>query len=249
MRQRKRKILIIEDDTELADVIARKLENAGFATVSTTDGLEGVRLVDSDELDLILLDLTLPDVDGIDVLRHLRQRTALPIVIISGRTEEAERVVGLELGADDYMAKPFGLNELLARIRVVLRRAEGSMVETDLARTLSAVGQQPQPAPSAPEPEVLSAMDIEMDIPARRVWVGGEEVTLTRTEFLILQTLLENQGKVVSHEMLLQAAWGKETDDTHLVEVHMANLRAKIEEDPRNPRRIQTIRGFGYRLG
>ncbi len=246
---KQRKILIIEDDTELADVIARKLENAGFATLSTTDGLEGVRLVDSDEIDLILLDLTLPDVDGIDVLRHLRQRTALPIVIISGRTEEAERVVGLELGADDYMAKPFGLSELLARIHVVLRRAEGTMVETDLSRTLSAVGEQPQPPPPAAEPEVLSAMDIEMDIPARRVWIDGKEVTLTRTEFLILQALLENQGKVVSHDMLLQAAWGEETDDTHLVEVHMANLRAKIEEDPRNPQRIQTVRGFGYRLG
>jgi len=246
---KQRKILIIEDDTELTDVIARKLENAGFAILSTTDGLEGVRLVDSEELDLILLDLTLPDVDGIDVLRHLRQRTALPIVIISGRTEEAERVVGLELGADDYMAKPFGLNELLARIHVVLRRAEGTMVETDLSRTLSAVGEQQQQAPPAAEPEVLSAMDIEMDIPARRVWVGNEEIPLTRTEFLILQTLLENQGKVISHEMLLQTAWGEESDDTHLVEVHMANLRAKIEEDPRNPQRIQTVRGFGYRLG
>ena len=244
-----RKILIIEDDTELTDVIARKLENAGFAILSTTDGLEGVRLVDSEELDLILLDLTLPDVDGIDVLRHLRQRTALPIVIISGRTEEAERVVGLELGADDYMAKPFGLNELLARVRVVLRRAEGAMVDTDLSGILSAAGEQQQPAPPAAEADVLSAMDIEMDIPARRVWVGSEEVPLTRTEFLILQTLLENQGKVISHNMLLQAAWGEETDDTHLVEVHMANLRAKIEEDPKNAQRIQTIRGFGYRLG
>ncbi len=245
-----RKILIIEDDTELADVIARKLENAGFAILSTTDGLEGIRLVDSEELDLILLDLALPDVDGIDVLRHLRQRTALPIVIISGRTEEAERVVGLELGADDYMAKPFGLNELLARVRVVLRRAEGAMVDTDLSGILSAatVEQQESALPTA-EAEVLSAMDIEMNIPARRVWVGGEEVPLTRTEFLILQTLLENQGKVISHEMLLQAAWGAETDDTHLVEVHMANLRAKIEDDPRGPQRIQTVRGFGYRLG
>ena len=243
-----RNILIIEDDTELADVIARKLENAGFATLATTDGLEGIRLVDSEELDLILLDLTLPDVDGIDVLRHLRQRTALPIVIISGRTEEAERVVGLELGADDYMAKPFGLNELLARVRVVLRRAEGTMVDTDLAETLSPTAEE-QPPPPAMEAEVLSAMDIEMDIPARRVWVASEEVLLTRTEFIILQTLLENQGKVVSHEILLQAAWGEETDDTHLVEVHMTNLRAKIEDDPRNPQRVQTIRGFGYRLG
>jgi len=246
---KQRKILIIEDDTELADVIARKLENAGFATLSTTDGLEGVRLVDSDELDLILLDLTLPDVDGIDVLRHLRQRTALPIVIISGRTEEAERVVGLELGADDYMAKPFGLNELLARVRVVLRRAEGTVVDTSLSETLSATGEQQHPAPPAAEADVLSAMDIEMDIPARRVWVGSEEVPLTRTEFIILQTLLENQGKVISHQALLQAAWGEETDDSHLVEVHMANLRAKIEDDPRNPQRIQTVRGFGYRLG
>ncbi len=244
-----RKILIIEDDTELADVIARKLENAGFATLSTTDGLEGVRLVDSEELDLILLDLSLPDVDGIDVLRYLRQRTALPIIIISGRTEEAERVVGLELGADDYLAKPFGLNELLARVRVVLRRAQGAMVDAGLSEVLANREEEQPSPPPAPPAEVLSAMDIEMDIPARRVWVGGKEVTLTRTEFLILQTLLENQGKVVSHKMLLQAAWGDETEDTHLVEVHMANLRAKVEDDPRNPQRIQTVRGFGYRLG
>ncbi len=162
---KQRKILIIEDDTEL---------------LSTTDGLEGVRLVDNDELDLILLDLTLPDVDGIDVLRHLRQRTALPIVIISGRTEEAERVVGLELGADDYM-----VNELLARIHVVLRRAEGTLVDTGLFKTPPAGVEQQEPAPPGAEPEALSAMDIEMDIPARRVWVGGEEVPLTRTELYI----------------------------------------------------------------
>ena len=158
-------------------------------------------------------------------------------------------MVGLELGADDYMAKPCGLNELLSRVRLVLRRAEGAMVETDLSGTLSAAGEQQQPAPPAAEADVLSAMDIEMDIPARRVWVGSEEVPLTRTEFIILQTLLEDQGKVISHQRLLQAAWGEETDDTHLVEVHMANLRAKIEDDPRGPQRVQTVRGFGYRLG
>jgi len=241
----RRDILIIEDDRELAEVIAQKLDNAGFDTVITTSGLEGARLADSEPPALILLDLSLPDVDGIDILRHLRQRTALPVIIITGRTEEAERVVGLELGADDYMAKPFGLNELVARVRVVLRRAEGSMVETSLAEYLEPATEEPQPAP----PEVLSAQSIEMDVPARRVRIEGEEVSLTRTEFLILQTLLENQGKVVSHQMLLQTAWDGQTDDTHLVEVHMANLRAKIENDPRSPRRIETVRGFGYRLG
>ena len=240
-----RRILIIEDDSELADAIARKLQNAGFATVTTTSGLEGVRLADAEHPDLVLLDLSLPDVDGIDVLRHLRQRTVVPVIIVSGRTEEAERVVGLELGADDYLAKPFGLNELVARVRVVLRRVEGALAEAGLA-----LGAPPARAQSAAAtPEALSALDIEMNVAARRVWIGGDEVQLTPTEFLILQTLLENEGTVVSHEQLLRAAWGPDEDDAHLVEVHMANLRAKIEQDSKNPQRIRTVRGFGYRLG
>ncbi len=240
-----RTVLIIEDDSELLEVIALKLQNAGFATVGTTTGVEGTHLAESEEPDLIILDLALPDVDGIDILRHLRQRTAVPIIIVSGRTEEAERVVGLELGADDYMPKPFSLNELLARVRVVLRRAEGGMVDATLGATRA-----PAELPATSEQaERLSALEIEMDIPGRRVRVDGEEVLLTPTEFIILQSLLENLGRVVSQTELLEAAWGPDEDDTHLVEVHMANLRAKIEADPKSPQRIKTVRGFGYRLG
>ena len=243
---KQRTILIIEDDSELAEVIGHKLQNAGFATLITTSGLDGAQLAESEQPDLILLDLALPDIDGIDILRHLRQRSAVPVVIVSGRTEEAERVVGLELGADDYMAKPFSLNELVARVRVILRRAEGSLVEAPLAGTARAESAE---EPAASEPEELSALDIEMNIAARRAWVAGQELSLTPTEFIILQTLLENQGKVVSHKALLEAAWGPQEEDTHLVEVHMVNLRAKIETDPKSPQRIKTVRGFGYRLG
>ncbi len=243
MAMEQRTILVIEDDSELADVVSQKLENAGFGVVTTTTGLEGVQLIDTEQVDLILLDLSLPDVDGIEILRHLRQRSAVPIIIVSGRTEEAERVVGLELGADDYMAKPFSLNELVARVRVILRRAEGSLVEAHLGEGAAVAGQ------AVAEPEKLAALDIEMNVAARRAWIDGEEVSLTPTEFIILQTLLENQGKVVSHEALLEAAWDLEEDDTHLVEVHMANLRIKIEVDPKNPQRVKTVRGFGYRLG
>ncbi len=243
MAMEQRTILVIEDDSELADVVSQKLENAGFGVVTTTTGLEGVQLIDTEQVDLILLDLSLPDVDGIEILRHLRQRSAVPIIIVSGRTEEAERVVGLELGADDYMAKPFSLNELVARVRVILRRAEGSLVEAHLGEGAAVAGQ------AVAEPEKLAALDIEMNVAARRAWIDGEEASLTPTEFIILQTLLENQGKVVSHEALLEAAWDLEEDDTHLVEVHMANLRIKIEVDPKNPQRVKTVRGFGYRLG
>ncbi len=243
MAMEQRTILVIEDDSELADVISQKLENAGFEVVTTTTGLEGVQVIDTEQVDLILLDLSLPDVDGIEILRHLRQRSAVPIIIVSGRTEEAERVVGLELGADDYMAKPFSLNELVARVRVILRRAEGSLVEARIGEGAAVAGQ------AVAEPEKLAALDIEMNVAARRAWIDGEEVSLTPTEFIILQTLLENQGKVVSHEALLEAAWDLEEDDTHLVEVHMANLRIKIEVDPKNPQRVKTVRGFGYRLG
>lgn len=241
-----RRIVVIEDDSELADVISQKLENAGFEVVTTTNGLDGVQLIDSEQADLILLDLSLPDVDGIEILRHLRQRSAVPIIIVSGRIEEAERVVGLELGADDYMAKPFSLNELVARVRVILRRAEGSLVEAHLGEDATVAGEAAGLA--AAKPEKLAALDIEMNVAARRVWVAGEEASLTPTEFIILQTLLENHGKVVSHNELLDAAWGPEEDDTHLVEVHMANLRAKIEADPKTPQRVKTVRGFGYRL-
>ena len=242
----KRKLLIIEDDYSLAEAIGTKFSNIGFDVVYAVEGRQGVELVESEQPDVVLLDLMLPDVDGIDVCRHLRQSSSVPIIMVTARTEEAERVAGLELGADDYITKPFSLNELVARTRSVLRRTYGQLAGTGLGLGPSAPeAMAPEEAPSA----VLSAAGIEMDVASHRVTVGGQEVMLTPTEFRLLRVLLENAGTVVDHQQLLATGWQTEIDDTHLVEVHIANLRAKIEDDPANPRRIQTIRGFGYRLG
>lgn len=242
----RRKLLIIEDDTSLAEAVGKKFTNSGFEVVYATEGRQGVQLVESEQPDVILLDLMLPDVDGTDVCRHLRQRSAVPIIIVTARTEEAERVAGLEIGADDYVTKPFSLNELVARTRAVLRRAQGEVVASGLG--LSEPAAEAAPPESLP-PQQLSAAGIQMDMEAHRVVIDGREVSLTPTEFRLLQTLLANAGKVVGHPQLLNAGWGSEAKDTHLLEVHIGNLRAKIEDTPQNPQRIQTVRGFGYRLG
>ena len=240
------KVLLIEDDLDLAEAIVTKFANSGFEALHTPEGRKGAELVETADPDVVLLDLNLPDVDGTEVFRYIRQRSSIPVIMVSGRTDEAERVAGLEIGADDYVSKPFSLNELVARVRAVLRRARATEAPAGLGlRTPTAAEVAAEPA----EPQVLSAADLEIDVAAHRVQVEGHEVKLTPTEFRFLRTLLENAGQVISHEQLLQAGWGGEKKDTHLVEVHIANLRAKVESDSNNPQRIQTVRGFGYRLG
>lgn len=241
-----RKLLIIEDDTDLAEAVGKKFGNVGFEVIYATGGRQGAELVASEQPDVILLDLNLPDVDGIDVCRHIRHQSAVPIVIITARTEEAARVAGLEIGADDYVTKPFSLNELVARIRALLRRSQGALLEGGLG-TVGPTSQSP--AAETAQPEILSAVGVNMDVAARRVLIDGREVSLTRTEFCLLQTLLENVGKVVNQHQLLEICWDSDKVDTHLVEVHIANLRAKIEDDSQSPQRVRTVRGFGYRVG
>ena len=240
------KVLLIEDDLDLAEAIVTKFANSGFEVVHAPEGREGAELVETADPDVVLLDLNLPDVDGTEVFRYIRQRSSIPVIMVTGRTDEAESVAGLEIGADDYVTKPFSLNELVARVRAVLRRAQVTEAPAGRGlRTPTAAEVAAEPA----EPQVLSAADLEMDVAAHRVQVEGHEVKLTPTEFRFLHTLLENAGQVISHEQLLQAGWGGEKKDTHLVEVHIANLRSKVESDSNNPQRIQTVRGFGYRLG
>ncbi len=236
------KVLLIEDDLDLAEAIVTKFANSGFEVLHTPEGQKGAELVETADPDVVLLDLNLPDVDGTEVFRYIRQRSSIPVIMVTGRTDEAERVAGLEIGADDYVTKPFSLNELVARVRAVLRRAQ-------VTEAPAGLGPRTPTAAEPAEPQVLSAADLEMDVAAHRVQVEGHEVKLTPTEFRFLRTLLENAGQVISHERLLQAGWGGEKKDTHLVEVHIANLRAKVESDSNNPQRIQTVRGFGYRLG
>ncbi len=225
-----RQILLIEDDAELALAVTKKLSNVGFDVTTAQTAEEGLKAVQVRQPDLVLLDLNLPDMDGIDVCQQLRRDSSVPIIMLTGRGEETDRVVGLEVGADDYVTKPFSLRELVARVRAVLRRFSGA-----------------ESAAQA-RPRVLRGAGVELDIDAHQVRVDGKEVTLTPTEFKLLRVLMQNAGRVMSHDELLAAAWDYDQYDTHLVEVHVANLRAKIEDDPKNPKRIQTVRAFGYRF-
>ena len=242
MHSESRLILVIDDDSAIREAVSTKLNLAGFETMATGSGQEAFELIEKRTPNLIILDLGLPDIDGVTICQRIRHKSAVPIIMLTARAEEVNRIVGLEVGADDYVSKPFSLNELAARVRAVLRR-RGSGA-SPLLGVPPAVEAGPAPAPE----RRLSAAGMEMDLGAKRVWVDGEEVALTPTEFKLLQALLEHTGQVVSHQQLLQAAWGDESDDTHLVEVHVGNLRSKVERGPGRPRRVKTVRGFGYRV-
>ena len=221
------KILIIDDDRTLSEAVARALENAGFSAAIAGTAGEGWRRIDTEKPDLVILDLNLPDIDGIELCRDLRRSTDIPIIMLTARADETDRVVGLEVGADDYVTKPFSLKELIARVRAVLRRVRDMPV-------------QPR--------EVLRIGNIELDMAGHSVSVDGRPVDLTRTEFLILQTLMQNAGRVVSREELAHAVWGTNVPDQHLLEVHVSNLRRKIEKNPRRPKHLITVRGVGYKI-
>ncbi|MBC7287433.1 MAG: response regulator transcription factor [Armatimonadetes bacterium] len=221
------RILIVDDDRALAEAVARALENAGFHPTIAGTAMEGWRQIDQHRPDLVILDLNLPDVDGLELCRDIRRETDVPVIMLTGRTEETDRVVGLEVGADDYVTKPFSLKELVARVKAVLRRTHD------------------RPAQVA---EVLRTGEIQLDLAGHSATVNGQPVELTRTEFLILQTLMQNLGRVVTREALARAVWGTDLPDPHLLEVHLSNLRRKLEKDPRRPKHLQTVRGVGYKM-
>ena len=221
------KVLIIDDDRTLSEAVARALENAGFQAVIAGTATEGWRRIEVDKPDLVILDLNLPDIDGIELCRDIRRSTDIPIIMLTARADETDRVVGLEVGADDYVTKPFSLKELIARVRAVLRRVRDQPV-------------QPR--------EVLRVGEIELDLVGHAVTVDGQPVELTRTEFLLLQTLMQNTGRVVGREELARAVWGTDIPDRHLLEVHLSNLRKKIEKNPRRPKHLITVRGIGYKM-
>lgn len=220
-------ILIIEDDRILAEAIAKALTNSGFQVALAASAAEGLRELESGQTDLILLDLTLPDMDGVEVCRHIRRESDIPIIMLTARTDETDRVVGLEVGADDYVCKPFSIRELVARVKAVLRRVSG-----------------PRPGEAGP---VFRTGDIELDAAGMTVTKGGRPVELTRTELRILQTLMEARGRLVKREDLEQAVWGRAANDPHVIEVHVSNLRRKLEDVPRKPRHLLTVRGVGYK--
>lgn len=222
-------ILVIEDEQPIRRFLKLALTDHGYGFREAGNGNEGLAKVTQERPDLVILDLGLPDMDGLDLTRQLREWSSVPIIILSARGQEKDKVEALDAGADDYLTKPFGVPELLARVRVALRHA---------ARL--AAGQN--------EP-IFSFGNILVDLSRRRVLVDQEEVKLTRIEYKLLTTLIKYSGKVVTHNQLLKEIWGQEYfDESNYLRVYMAHLRRKLEKDPAHPKYFITEAGVGYRL-
>jgi two-component system KDP operon response regulator KdpE len=223
------KVLLVEDEDAMRRFLRPALSAQGYAVIEATTGTEGLRLAASHNPCLIVLDLGLPDLDGLEVTRRLREWTQVPIIILTARGRETDKVQALDAGADDYLTKPFGLQELLARIRVARRHAD--------ARGL------------APSDAVFRAGRLEVDAARRRVLIGDREVRLTPTEYKLLLTLVRHAGMVLTHQQLLKEVWGAgRAGQTQYLHVYMGHLRSKLEEDPARPRLLITEPGVGYRL-
>ena len=228
-----RTVLVIEDEDTLRRALSYNLGRDGFKVLVASDGAEGRDLALTSTPDLVILDLMLPKMDGLDVCRAIRREATTPILMLTAKVEEVDRIVGLEVGADDYMTKPFSMRELLARVGALLRRVE-------MDRRAS--GQEQAH-------EVLTAHNLELDPAARRFVIGGTETPLRPKEFDLLAFLLKNQDIVFSRDALLERIWGYEySGDTRTVDVHVRWLREKIEEDPSRPKHLVTIRGVGYKF-
>jgi len=224
-----RRLVLMVDDDPIREAVVARLELDGFEAIEAGSGQQTFEILETRTPDLIILDLGLPDIDGVTICQRIRHKSGVPIIMLTARAEEVNRVVGLEVGADDYVTKPFSFDELVARVKAVLRRVDPS-------RGI------------APPSPILKAGDIEIDTEGHQVTIAGKTVELTPTEFGLLQALAEQPGKVFSHQELLRKVWDYDQYDTHLVEVHIANLRGKIEKDARKPKRIVTVRAVGYRL-
>jgi two-component system KDP operon response regulator KdpE len=222
-------ILVIEDEQEIRRFLRVSLGNHGYRLVESATGKEGVMQAASQQPDLIVLDLGLPDIDGMDVIRQVREWSQVPIIILSARGQEHEKVNALDAGADDYLTKPFSVGELLARLRVALRHAVRSKGE--------------------PGDPVFVLDSLRVDLAGRQVFVGDTEIHLTPIEYRLLTTLVKYAGKVVTHRQLLKEVWGPDSVyETQYLRVYMAQLRRKIEADPARPRFLLTEPGVGYRL-
>jgi two-component system KDP operon response regulator KdpE len=223
-------IVVIEDEEPIRRFLRASLSVEGFRVLEATNGKDGLRTVIQHVPALILLDLGLPDMEGIDIIRQVREWSSMPIVVLSARGEEESKVAALDAGADDYLTKPFGVGELLARIRVALRH--GSRVHS-----------------SASEASVVEFADVRVDLEGRTVTRRGNDVKLTKIEFDLLAALARNVGKVVTHRQLLKEVWGPHAvHEPHYVRVFMASLRKKLEENPSRPTYFITEQGVGYRL-
>jgi DNA-binding response OmpR family regulator len=224
------RILVVDDDPNVAEVVSRYLEVEGYSVETVGDGKAALDRALADPPDLVVLDLMLPGMSGLEVCRRLRALAPVPVIMLTARGEESDRVVGLELGADDYVAKPFSPKELVARVRAVLRRASGPL------------------ATAAPgTPTSFDDGDLHIDVAARQTTLAGAPVPLTAREFELLAFLARNPRRAFRREELLQHVWGTTYGDTSTITVHVRRLREKIEPDPSHPTRIATVWGVGYR--
>src|SRR5579862_7607877 len=231
------KVLVAEDEESFWEALALGLAREGFDVKIAKDGTEALALFEQIHPDLVLLDIMLPKLSGIDVCRAIRSRSSVPIIMVTAKGTEIDTVVGLEVGADDYVTKPYRLRELVARMRAVLRRNVGG------------TRRGPSERHGEPEEGTLEAGEIAVDLDTRRVFVRGEEVALRRKEFDLLALFLENAGRVLTRDVIIDRVWGHDyIGDTKTLDVHVKRLRSRIEADPSEPRLITTIRGVGYRL-
>lgn len=222
-------VVLIEDEPQIRRFLRATLTGQGYRLFEAATGAAGLVEVGSRQPDVVIVDLGLPDMDGLEVIRRLREWTAIPIIVLSARGQEREKVSALDAGADDYVSKPFGAGELLARIRVALRHAAGASHEAGEA--------------------TFKVGELQVDLLHRQILVGGKEVHLTPMEYKLLTTLVRHAGKVATHEQLLREVWGPtHTDQAHYVRVYMAHLRHKLEAEPARPRYLLTEPGVGYRL-
>jgi two-component system, OmpR family, response regulator RegX3 len=225
-------VLVVEDEPSFVEALTIGLTREGFRVVSVTDGFEAVQRFDDIQPDIVLLDVMLPRLSGIDVCRQLRKRSHVPIIMVTAKGAEIDTVVGLEVGADDYITKPYRMREVVARMRAVLRR---SPAENGTASELS--------------PGSLAVGEVVLDPDEHRVTIDGEDVALPLKEFELLQLLLANAGRVLPRETLIDRVWGSDyVGDTKTLDVHIKRLRAKVEPNPANPTRIITYRGLGYKF-
>ncbi|QGF23987.1 response regulator transcription factor [Raineyella fluvialis] len=221
------RVLVIEDEESYREALSYMLRKEGFDVVEAPDGTEGLAEFDRGGADIVLLDLMMPGISGTEVCRQLRLQSSVPVIMVTARDTEVDKVVGLELGADDYVTKPFSQRELLARIRAVLRRGQ----EVELV------------------PDVIESGGVRMDVERHEVAVNGEPVRLALKEFELLEMLLRNAGRVMTRGQLIDRVWGADyVGDTKTLDVHVKRLRAKIEENPARPVHLVTVRGLGYKF-
>ena len=229
MNETQRRILLVEDEESLAESIRYSLEREGFTVTLAVDGRKAIERFRNDDPDLVILDLMLPELSGLDVCRLIRQESNVPIVMVTAKDSEADKVAGLELGADDYVTKPFSIRELVSRVRAHLRRAR-------------------MQAPAAAE-EMLNGGPIEMDVAKHEVRVGEGLVAFPPKEFEMLEAFLRRRGLLLTREFLIEEIWGHDyVGDTKTLDVHVKRIRQKIEHDPHDPELLLTVRGLGYKF-